>query len=64
MDIVVMNLECAFLPVCYFPCLRAEDRFPVPHSFFSHFLTGGLSEMELDFLWIPYIYSIIGVFKS
>ena len=46
MDIVLMNLEGAFLSVYHFPCSRAEGRFPVSHRFFSHFLTVGLSETE------------------
>ena len=39
MDIVVMNLTCASLSVCHFPCSRAEGRFPVPYRFFIHVLT-------------------------
>ena len=46
MDIVLLNLKCAFLSVCHFPCSRAEGDCPVPYRFFSHFLTVGLSEME------------------
>ena len=50
MDIVLMNLECAFLSVCHFPCLRAGGHFPVPYKFFSHFLIIGLCEMEKTYL--------------
>ena len=48
MDTVLTNLEYAFLSICHFPCSRAEGCFPVPYRFFSHFLTVGLSEMEIS----------------
>ena len=54
MNIVVMNLTCASFPVCHCSCSRAEGRFLVPYRFFSHFLTVGLSEMEMNYLNNPF----------
>ena len=54
MNIVVMNLTCASFPVCHCPCSRAEGRFLVSYRFFSHFLTVGLSEMEMNYLNNPF----------
>ena len=54
MNIVVMNLTCASFPVCHCPCSRAEGRFLVLYRFFSHFLTVGLSEMEMNYLNNPF----------
>ena len=59
MDIVLMNLECAFLSVCHFPCSLVEGRFPVPYRFLSHFLTVGLSEMEKFAISCTSIYQCI-----
>ena len=63
MDIVLMNLKCSFLSVCYVPCSRAEGRSPVPYRFFSHFLAIGLSEMESKGYFV-FLLLITGCFKE
>ena len=65
MDTVLMNLECAFLSVCHFPCSRAEGCFLVPYRFFSHFLTIGLSEMEsISVIYVEASINSLKIFKN